>query len=297
MRLLPTDWLCNVESGCGMRSRAMAFEREWMRAFPRLAQPLGGRMKGEPDLLLNSTVVESGNRGVLSTRRFEPSELPGAEDLMASGRVVSSPALVTAAHTSARFPFTNPLASLPHHKAGPAAAHLVDGGYHDNSGTASLADVLTRLRADYPSRRVQLVLIRNGQIPVDCLPQALKENNDEPKAKCLGTGSSARDLLPPRDAQRLKLFADLLGPAVTVLNNLGTGAHGREPVAALTARVAGGATLPEDKGCTDDAPVCLLDQMQDASLVPLGWSLSPAARAAMDTAAEKIAKREQLAAK
>jgi len=297
MRLLPTDWLCKVESGCGMRSRAMAFEREWMRAFPRLAQPLALRLQGEPDLLLNSTVVESGNRGVLSTRHFEAGELPGAEDLMASRRLTRSPALITAAHTSARFPVSNPLASLPHQDSGPAAAHLVDGGYHDNSGTASLADVLTRLRANYPMRRVQLVLIRNGQVPANCLPQALQENQNEPKAKCLETGPDASDLLPPRDAQRLRLFADLLGPVVTVLNNLGTGAHGREPVAALTAQVAAGAELPSDKGCTNDSPVCLLDQMQDASLVPLGWSLSPAARAAMDTAAEKTAAGEKLAVK
>ncbi|WP_029001716.1 patatin-like phospholipase family protein [Azohydromonas australica] len=290
MRLLPTDWLCDASSGCGIRSRAMAFEREWMRAFPRLAQPLGAPLEGEPELLLNSTVVETGNRGVLSTQRFAPGELPGAEDLIVSGRVPSSPALVTAAHTSARFPFTNPLASLPHQASGPAAAHLVDGGYHDNSGTASLSDVLTRLRTKYPDHRFQLVLIRNGQVPTNCLPQAVKENQDEPPTECLKTSSSAYDLRLPRDAQRLELFADLFGPAVTVLNNLGTGAHGREPVAALTARLAAGVELPKDKGCTDDAPVCLLDQMQDASLVPLGWSLSPAARTAMDTAATNLAR-------
>ncbi|MDR7298625.1 hypothetical protein J2X16_003988 [Pelomonas aquatica] len=290
MRLLPTNWLCQAHSGCGMRSRAMAFEREWMRAFPRLAEPLGSAGPGEPQLLLNSTVVESGNRALLGTLRFGPGQLPGAEDLIASGRVGGSPALVTAAHTSARFPFTNPLASLPHAASGPAAAHLVDGGYHDNSGTASLADVLTQLRSTHPGRRVQLVLIRNGQVPSRCMPQALQEDAGEPPPACLDISSDARELLPPRDAQRLKLYADLFGPAVTVLNNLGTGAHGREPVAALAARIAAGAPLPPNRGCSDDAPVCLLDQMQDGSLVPLGWTLSPAARAAMDARAASLAK-------
>lgn len=297
MRLLPTDWLCAPRSGCGMRSRAMAFEREWMRAFPRLAEPLGRATAGEPQLLLNSTVVESGNRALLGTLRWDAGQLPGAEDLIASGRVGGAPALVTAAHTSARFPFTNPLASLPHAASGPAAAHLVDGGYHDNSGTASLADLLTHLRSAHPGRRVQLVLIRNGQVPSRCLPQALQEDKGEPPPACLDISSDARELLPPRDAQRLKLYADLFGPAVTVLNNLGTGAHGREPVAALAARIAAGAPLPPDRGCTDDAPVCLLDQMQDGSLVPLGWTLSPAARAAMDARASNLGSLPQRSAK
>jgi hypothetical protein len=137
---------------------------------------------------------------------------------------------------------------------------------------------------------VQLVLIRNGQVPSHCMPQALQEDEGEPPPACLDISSDARELLPPRDAQRLKLYADLFGPALTVLNTLGTGAHGREPVAALAARVAGGAALPANRGCTDDAPVCLLDQMQDGSLVPLGWTLSPAARAAMDARAASLAK-------
>lgn len=293
MRLLPTDWLCLPDVGCGMRSRAMGFEREWMRAFPHLAQSLNNARDGEPHLMLNSTVVESGNRGVLSTLRFERGALPGAEDLIASGRIKASPSLVTAAHTSARFPITNPLASLPHQASGPAAAHLVDGGYHDNSGTGSLADLLTYVRAQYPDRPVQLVLIRNGQVPTACLPQAVKENHDEPPESCLKTRSDARELLPPADAQRLQLFADLFGPALTVVNNLGTGAHGREPVAALAARVASpdGGELPSDMGCRKTDSVCLLDQMQDASLVPLGWSLSRAARLAMDTAADDVAAR------
>ncbi|MCE4536007.1 hypothetical protein LXT12_01870 [Pelomonas sp. P7] len=291
MRLLPTDTLCHPDSGCGMRSRAMAFEREWMRAFQGLAQPLGMRRPGEPDLLFNSTVVESGNRGVLSTHRFDGSGLPGAEDLLASGRIPRSPALVTAAHTSARFPGTNPLASLPHQASGPAAAHLVDGGYHDNSGTASVANVLALLRATGPERRVQLVLIRNGQVPTRCLPQAIEENGDEPPETCFDhNNSDDRELLPPRDAQRLKLYADLFGPAVTVLNNLGTGAHGREPVAALAA-LAASAPLQGGMGCGPASAVCLLDQMEDASLVPLGWSLSEAARTAMDTRARDRAEQ------
>jgi hypothetical protein len=287
MRLLPTDWLCNPAGGCGMRSRAMGFEREWMRAFPHLAAPLGHALPGEPQLLFNSTVVESGNRAVLGTPDLRPGDLPGAEDLIGSGRVAAAPALVTAAHTSARFPFINPLASLPHDGSGLASAHLADGGYHDNSGTTSLADLLSRWQKIDPSRRLQLVLIRNGQVPASCLPQALAETGSEPPADCLAARSDARELLPPRDARRLGLYADLFGPAVAAINNLGTAAHGREPAAALAARLSG-SDLPPDLGCQASSPVCLLDQMQDGSLVPLGWTLSPAARAAMNAQATKL---------
>ncbi|MFG6464536.1 hypothetical protein ACG04Q_23395 [Roseateles sp. DXS20W] len=316
MRVLPTDRLCDADTGCGLRSRALAFEREWMRAFPRLAGPLGMTLPGEPDLLLNSTVVESGNRALMGTRRFAPAELPGAEDLLSSGRVPASapapsgasappremPALVTAAHTSARFPLTNPLASLPRPASSAiAAAHLVDGGYHDNSGTATLSDWLTRLRKSPGADRdrpVQLVLIRNGQVRASCTPQALAGNDGEPPPDCLDSGSDARELIPFRDVQRLRLYADLFGPALTALNNLGTGAHAREPVAALTARVLpAGTEPPPDLGCTRDAPVCLLDQMQDAALVPLGWTLSPAARAALDARATQLVQQVHAAAK
>jgi hypothetical protein len=125
------------------------------------------------------------------------------------------------------------------------------------------------------------------------MAQALDEHGEEPPPDCLQlyATSDAAELMPPRDSQRLKLYADLFGPAVTVLNNLGTGAHGREPVAALTARVTGGKLPPPGPGCTPEAPVCLLDQMQDASLVPLGWTLSPAARAAMDARADELVAR------
>lgn len=306
MRVLPTDALCHADTGCGLRSRALAFEREWMRAFPRLAGPLGETRPGEPDLLLNSTVVESGNRALMGTRRFTPGELPGAEDLLSSGRVPASaparPALVTAAHTSARFPLTNPLASLPRPASSPiAAAHLVDGGYHDNSGTATLSDWLTRLRKSADADRdrpVQLVLIRNGQLRASCTPQALARNDGEPPPDCLHGGSDARELTPFLDVQRLRLYADLFGPALTALNNLGTGAHAREPVAALTARVLpAGTELPPDLGCARDAPVCLLDQMQDAALVPLGWTLSPAAREALDARAEQLVQQVRAATK
>jgi hypothetical protein len=300
MRLLPTDWLCSRSDGCGIRSRAMGFEREWMRGFSGVAQRLGDPVKGEPLLFLNSTVVESGNRGVLTTRAFAFGQLPGAEDLRGSGRIPTSIALITAAHTSARFFGTNPLASLPLTNKKLAAAHLVDGGYHDNSGTASLSDLVTQYRANDPEQPIQLVLIRNGQIPASCMPQAVKQAHGQPPKECLTPAPNGRELLMPRDAQRLELFADLLGPAATVLNNLGTGAHGREPVADLTARVARTADeVPADMGCSNASPICLLDQMEDSSLVPLGWSLSRAARNAMDARAKLVSDmvKEQLSKK
>ena len=74
------------------------------------------------------------------------------------------------------------------------------------------------------------------------------------------------------DRQRLTLYADTLGPALALLNVSGVGAHGRDAAAALRG------TLGElGRGCAESA-IRLIDQVDDGSLVPLGWYLSPAAR-------------------
>ena len=81
-----------------------------------------------------------------------------------------------------------------------------------------------------------------------------------------------------------KLYVDAVGPAVAVVNVSGVGAHGRQAPASLSADL--GALAATSTSETPPLSVWLLDQTTAATLVPLGWYLSPAAREALDVQAK-----------
>ncbi|MFT4101225.1 MAG: hypothetical protein QM674_09350 [Burkholderiaceae bacterium] len=304
-RLVPSDWLCSASGGCGVRSRALGFEREWMRVLPELGLRVGAGGEQAPLLLFNSTVVETGNRAVIATAclpELPEQSLPGADDLMRRTAASAPLSLVTAAHTSARFPFVNPLASLPKPDDADEVCgrppqgerrnglHLGDGGYHDNSGARTLADLLPLLRRTLGNdRRFQLVLIRNGQA-------VASDESNEKKVEATGNdpcrSSDLAAVRMPRDKSRLDLYADLTGPAVALFNVAGTGAHGRAAAASLAQQVWGDTKQVEQPiGCRPDDPICLLDQVHDGGLVPLGWSLSRWARESMARRAKTLVEK------
>lgn len=278
MKLGPLDLACS-QPGCVHLSRAQPFEREWIRQFGHLGDSLGdlpgseGNPPGVPPLLFNSTWVESGNRAVLGT--LDGMDLPASDDLVTE--LGARPPLITAAHASARFPFINPLAALPPEPGQDRTrGHLVDGGYHDNSGTASLADLWRSLQGWLPPPwKARLILIRNGQPRIDCE----RAPSDGPPVPCLdpyvhpSDAELKADLLRPADRHRLDLLADLFGPAVALVNVSGIGAHGRQAPAALAAALA---EQP------DAVPPLFYDQLDNGDLVPLGWYLSPAARESIE---------------
>jgi hypothetical protein len=277
----PLDLACR-QPGCAHLSRALLFEREWIRQFGHLGDSLGdlptagGQPLAVPPLLLNSTWVESGNRAVLGS--FDALAFPASHDLVAE--LGAWPSLITAAHAGARFPFINPLAALPPEPGGRRSrGHLADGGYHDNSGSASLADLWRSLQPLLPPTwRARLLLIRNGRPRIDC-EQAPR---DGPPAICLDPNARPTDaelqadLLRPANRRRLDLLADLLGPPVALAKVSGIGAHGREAPADLAASLA---VQP------DHEPPLFFDQLDDDDLAPLGWYLSPAAREAIESQA------------
>lgn len=81
-------------------------------------------------------------------------------------------------------------------------------------------------------------------------------------------------LRQPVCAEHGKLFIDLLGPAWTAVNTIGTGANGRLA-----------ATRP---GLPGTAVVGQAELRENGPLYPLGWHLSPAARAAMAEQAKDL---------
>jgi hypothetical protein len=146
--------------------RALALEASWERSA---AERLGTRLFAgrfvdlwpaedryrAPALLLNTTLVESGQRAIVSNLAVSPHRFPDTIDLLdagsgdGSGPGLSDVPLSTAVHLSARFTYVSPAATVPSPRKddGSASVRLVDGGYLENSGAATAIDLL---RAIWP---------------------------------------------------------------------------------------------------------------------------------------------------
>ena len=138
-----------------------------------------------PELLLNSTVVETGQRAVLS--RLGSSEFANAFPWAATGETLSlsRQALSQFTHHSARFPVISPAGSIRALPPGepdlwdwlvqrwwpPVRLRLADGGYFDNSGVQTALDVLEVIgpAAERSKRTVKLIVITSDpQVAAQC---------------------------------------------------------------------------------------------------------------------------------
>lgn len=148
------------------RSRALedAWAADWLEAAraagvsaPRpwwqqpLVQPyLDEPQRSLPSLLLNTVRLEDGQRMLQSNLKFS---LPDAYDLLAEPFDTQHLTLAGAVHNSARFPYVSPAGLVKVRQSsadslrslGAEWGRLGDGGYHEASGAASLADVIELL--------------------------------------------------------------------------------------------------------------------------------------------------------
>jgi hypothetical protein len=148
-----------------------AWERGWAQRFPLstardwFARPLlapGPEAAHLPRLLFNATAASEGRRVLQSRLAFVP---PQAYDLFASapGEAAldtSRLTLAQAVHNSARFPYISP-AALVSTTAGEPWDYLVDGGYFENSGAATLNAMIAgilKLGVVKPEQLVVLVI-------------------------------------------------------------------------------------------------------------------------------------------
>lgn len=273
--LVKPDALC-TQPGCGFLSRGLWFEQAMEKGVPELREGIAQTAKAAgasaPQLFLNSTWVEAGDRAIASGvvvdwRTDFPSardqiEVAGCSQIAVNAcdqregakwppTPVDLP-LSAAAHNSARFTFVNAIgvmrtASLE------TSGHLADGGYFDNSGSHTAIDVLGAFRTWITQRcpqgvaeefciwlrslRPTFFVIENG-VTINC---ALG-NGHAAQVDCLkrqwnmdpgSQSASEYDATQPAQTARLALFADLAGPLVTVVNVGGTGGNGRRAAALL----------------------------------------------------------------
>ncbi len=156
-----------------------------------------------PELMLNATVVETGQRAILSrldTRKFVDAfrlpPAPGASGpaaLVGNGSIVTSPqlelsrqTLAQLTHHSARFPLISPVASIravPARDAGlmdhvrarwwpDIRMRLGDGGYFENSGLLTALETMKALgqAKTFRTRPIKLIIITSDDVVADmCL--------------------------------------------------------------------------------------------------------------------------------
>ena len=195
--------------GCTDFDRAKALEQSWEQGWMSVMKngnfekDFDWLWRGEkmvPALFLNGTSVEDGNRMILSNVLVDEEAFLDSQDIRSN--LTSSVSLSTAVDMSARFTYVSPAGRFPTGK------HIVDGGYFENSGGATLADILyqvNRANTNNPFKaRVILLVISND-------PKAAMERSTHAKhPKFLHeTMSPVRTLLATRSARGIFSVKDL----------------------------------------------------------------------------------------
>ncbi len=145
--------------------RARAIELGWESSWQSLtgtnyfSEPLLGlygknRAKTNvPALFLNSTWVEEGRR-VISSNLIKNDNFITVHDLYAmTDRHIG---LSTAVHNSARFSYVSPAGTVID-KDNKIIAHLIDGGYYENSGATTAMEILNTIRKRAGNKRWQQI--------------------------------------------------------------------------------------------------------------------------------------------
>jgi predicted acylesterase/phospholipase RssA len=220
--------------------RATALEKAWEAAwnhttgndsfnqdFFSLWQ--GNAGQSVPSLFLNGTSVENGQRMVVSNMRLDGSFVV-AEDVNA--QLTNAIRLSTAVDMSTRFCYVSPSGRFKDRR------HVVDGGYFENSGTATVLDILDDIDlADYEKTNppVKIVVVIS---------------ND------------------PHEGQEAPPRSDFLGEVLTPFDSLMSARDARGSYSEMLLRVRVETTnffkfsLSQSSQATNEVPL------------PLGWSLS-----------------------
>ena len=178
-------------------NRASALEKSWEQAYAwwavrgrgedptlrnRLAEGFSllwqDAIVEPPSLFLNATLVDSGNRFVVSNIEISDQEFTSVTDAMSCfepardffSRDPEKPMeirLSTAAHLSARFTYFSPAGRLADGR------RVVDGGYFENSGAATADEIIQRL----------LQVIDEMGLSKKVVPVIVKISNDPARLK------------------------------------------------------------------------------------------------------------------
>lgn len=267
-----------------IRDRARALELGWEAGWHESHNPQPDALKGGlldlfaksgnniPALFMSGTVIETGQRSVTST-----CSIPWVDALDTFDQIGTDLPVSTAALTSARFPIISPAGTMvraataksssPKCDAGAKCGHLVDGGYFESSGAATLIELMTTLRTSPKYAQIQpyIVLIQYEN-PKEVASATLALETTAP-LRALGSTLGARPVFTVNRLVALgtPLHFDLrpTSPALPLGwllsdhsmrwmdDSITTGAN--QPCVAAIAAMLGGAKMPPDPCAPFDA--------------------------------------------
>ena len=170
-----------------------------------------------PLLFLNATVVETGQRAVVHPLGAYPAGQTGpfADALDVSALMGTEMPVSTAAHLSARFTYVSPAGLVDTHRTdAPRWIRLVDGGYFDNSGTATLQEIaraIQRAHGTMAGARPMRVIVLH--IPNDPPNDREMTAGGSGRAALTETLSPIRALLATRGAHATQAIEFMRGTA------------------------------------------------------------------------------------
>lgn len=275
--------------------RSLALEESWEASYNDIASrsTMGQRFLSlynsttsastVPALYLNTTHVETGKRYIMSpltrgdvTPRLGQKRynMHDSEDLHLL--IGSDVRLSTAAHNSARFSYVSPPGRIQRNDT-LEFGHLVDGGYFENSGLATLREIFDAIQEKDPTEEVVVLYLCNDPLP------------------CNAEADSTRPPTAPRSA-----VSEFLGPVRAIMSTRGArGSLSRADIADLR-----GVTFLQLNVCdaliaadTTESDAFTMESVESEDRArervispPLGWLLSKVARDWMD---ESLNRREQ----
>ena len=258
------------------RAFELAFDGDARDLFrgPFRALYVGTRSMRLPSLLLNTTVVETGQRAVVSN--LQVGALPGVVDLLDERYQLSAIRTSAAAGASARFTYVSPAGRVD--IAGGDSIRLVDGGYFENSGAATMGDLIAQLVDSGQRLRPILLIISN-----------------DPTAANL-CGRDDGEVAEPAGGRFNANVSEVISPLQALLNTRGARQQIAEVKAARLVEAMGGSVIEVPLAAVLRARLQTLEAATPAPLSeetinevrrrylepPLGWSLSQEVRSGMD---------------
>jgi hypothetical protein len=161
--------------GALLPDRAAALERSWEQAWYEVLPHSPGFERSFhslwpdgaswlPALLINGTSEKTGRRIITSNLEIEEARFPDAIDYFGKAQVKGDIPISTAIHNSARFPYIDAAGTLILPQVG-MTDRIVDGGYFENFGAASIYDLLAALNRIKNDRPVKFFVLQISSDP------------------------------------------------------------------------------------------------------------------------------------
>ena len=160
---------------------------------------IGVKEGNRPAVIFNSTVTETGEPLLLSnTDLSEESTSPRRQSFYSLYHNTDLP-VVTAVRLAATFPYVTPAARI---LSGKPEYHMIDGGYYDNPGIASLVAWL--------DEGLQEMVNRKEQMPSHILIIQIRSFPDDPESKATNRGWFFQVIAPIKGLLSVRSTAQLV---------------------------------------------------------------------------------------